>query len=189
MDASPAPLSVPPEAAGLVGNGAADAAFDGLSADDDAHDDDGDDDDGPTLPPSGVEALAQAHAEDVLAGLKPERPDITFPRSDEVTISASITELDELSSPTPPPPPPPSSRPPPEFVDPDPAAPPPPAPGAPLPPMPEGNADVPDFSGDEDYDRTLVQAPMAEDLAVGVDDDDDDDELIVDDEELFEEEP
>ena len=180
-DASPAPLAVPPEAEGLV---AADAGGD-------------DDDDGPTLPPSASDPVAQAHAEDALAGLKPERPDIDFPRSDEVTLSASITELDE--SPTSSAPPPPrslSSRPPVPISSnpPPPASAPPPAVGAPLPPMPEGVVQaVPDFSADEEYDRTIVKPGMADEVAGQEASAEselvDDEELIVDDDELLEDEP
>lgn len=131
-----------------------------------AADDEAAEDDGPTLPPKASEPTAQAEAEAALSGLKPERPDIQFPTADEITVSASITEMsseDEFAAPAA-----------------DPAAPPPPG----------ATAAVPDFGADEEYDRTWVQPGLAEELAgkegpATVDDE----ELIVDDEELFEEEP
>jgi hypothetical protein len=89
-----------------------------------------DDDDGPTIPPPTSDAASALMAEKQLAGIKPGRPDIQFPIDDEVTISASITELAAEGEPPPAPassapPPPPSRRT---------SAPPPPSRGAPPPP-------------------------------------------------------
>ncbi|MCA9597831.1 MAG: hypothetical protein KC776_31180 [Myxococcales bacterium] len=157
---------------------------------------DEDDDEGPTIPPATSDAAAALMAEQQLAGIKPERPDIQFPTDDEVTISASITELGEVEAPPPPahgaPPPPP---PPPSYG----AAPPPPSydappPAPPLPPPPNGG-DMPDFEPPEDLDATVVNPNAAfaafEDTTdhdrVDEAEDVDEDELIVDDDELIEE--
>lgn len=111
-----------------------------------------------------AEADGVAQAEAALAGARPQRPDLAFPTDDEVTVSASITDLQP---------------------EPDVEA---PAPVAPPPADPAGMADY----ADQDFDATMVQTAATFDDTTDHDRVEpalvDEDELIVDDDELLEEE-
>ncbi len=162
-----------------------------------AADEEEDEDDGPTIPPPTSDAAAALMAEQQLAGIKPERPDIQFPVDDEVTISASITELSAEGEPPPPPapassapPPPPSRRT---------SAPPPPSRGAPPPPAPLPQMGMPmeahpDYGAPDNLDATVVNPDSGFSTLEDTTDHDrvdevedvEEDELIVDDDELIE---
>ncbi|MCK6536464.1 MAG: hypothetical protein L6Q84_26130 [Polyangiaceae bacterium] len=102
---------------------------------------------------------------------KPQRPDLTFPGDDEITVTGSISGVVEVDDTT-------DRTAAPEGF----AAPPPPAQAAPPPPPPPPPA-PPDFSYDDDEQTQHGQPLESTAEAVG------EDELIVDDEELLDEEP
>jgi tetratricopeptide (TPR) repeat protein len=113
------------------------------------------DEDGPTIPPTAPEdSSAFTQAENDLAALRPERPDLSFPSGDEVTMSQSlsgIVEVEDTDKTEVPseaelaaaPPPSPSAPPPPS-----PSAPPPPSPSAP--PIPVEDVDEDELIVDDD---------------------------------------
>lgn len=142
--------------------------------------------DGPTLPPPAGDPRAEQMAEAALEGLKPQRPDITFPTSDDVTVSASITELSTDGHPLPP-------------TRPSSGPPPPPSRGAPLPHFQDFADTIGDDPGavarPDELDSTAVQPSLQASLDLFEDttnhdrENSEEDELVVDDDELFEEEP
>lgn len=101
------------------------------------------------------------------APTKPQRPDLTFPGDDEITVTGSISGVVEVDDTTD------------RTAAPDGFAPPPPPPPAPAAPPPP----PPDFSYDDDEQTQHGQPLESSAEAVG------EDELMVDDEELFEEDP